>query len=381
MKSNVKTIGIIHRIDFVTRLKIGSFKSINWILSAFFLFSLFFTPPVGSQNQSRSTWIYDDSNKEKTSENGAGVTRSDSTSGMDDNQNGQRKEAQKDNEDNSSKNDPPAHNVNDDQGSENTGSNTSDSASSDPQSQKNVSSRNDQSENQNRVENDPENPDQDDGNGDRSADSHESPDDTTETGNEDSPENNRTDEEDIQKQINDMRHYRNLSMAKIKEYEQARSAYLREQEAKQNEEVWNRADPDRLTFFRKDMQRWIGFELRLALPSDVGLFLFKNTDSLKYLGSFAGKKIEFPMDGSGNEITSSEDIDQVLSEKKGNWILIVKKGARNDLVRFTYNNRSYYITNIYSNGDGYLVLDAEEDMRRSNGIPDFIQWQVKEIFR
>lgn len=181
---------------------------------------------------------------------------------------------------------------------------------------------------------------------------------------------------------------RNEFYARVEAIGRARSAITEEFRRKERAQRIEKEDPERQFFWRREFAEKFGRELTLILPQHRRILLCRQTNAAQFQG-FAG--IIHPLRPNFAEmveITEDAEIQDLLTSKQGNWILLAVDSTRAGLPALTDSNFAplrarlngdyHYIINIYSNGRDYLRVEAEREVRPGQS-GDYFVWDVDSI--
>lgn len=169
----------------------------------------------------------------------------------------------------------------------------------------------------------------------------------------------------------------------------AREEQREREEQLRREEHLRKVDPDHGSFWRREASSRFGKDLVFSIPAGRVLILYKQKRPLQFMGARAHMhKVKFAVTRVMIVKDELVELAPLLKGLRGHFVFVsVPRGSgrsvlRSDsyeLPRMRAHGYEYDIINIYSDGAGFLRVEAEQAAREGE-VGDYYQWSVDNIY-
>ena len=173
----------------------------------------------------------------------------------------------------------------------------------------------------------------------------------------------------------------------LEDYRRVTEERRRRAEEARREQHLRRVDPERDTFWRREQVTYFGREILLTVPAGTSVAIFAQRKPQQFMGVRAHVRAIKPRVRQVRLLGKEARVSDLVKTMRGNFVLIavpegtpataLKPGGY-DLLRLNVHGASYDITNIYSDGTGFLRVEAER-RNRPGEAGEYSRWTVDAI--
>ena len=174
----------------------------------------------------------------------------------------------------------------------------------------------------------------------------------------------------------------------LEDYRRAAEERRRRQAEARRDEHLRRVDPERDSFWRREQVTYFGREILLTVPGGKTAAIFSQKSSQQFMGLRGHARAIRPRLRQVRILGKEEtQVSGFLKTMRGNFVLLaVPEGASGvslkpgeyELLRLNVHGATFDITNIYSDGSGFLRVEAEK-WTRDGEAGEYSRWTVDAI--
>ncbi len=174
----------------------------------------------------------------------------------------------------------------------------------------------------------------------------------------------------------------------LEDHRRALEERRRREEELRREQQQRRIDPERNTFWRREQTTYFGRELLASIPAGKVVVVYAQKQATQFFGYRGHFRPIRPNLRHVRTLQRDQvKLSDLLRDLRGNFAVLVvpEEGVQKkvrpggfELLSLSVHGNTYDITNIFSDGSGFLRVEAEQWAREGEAGP-YYRWAVDSI--